>query len=444
MRGRRTSALLFLVVLGVYSANGRLIGAVDTVANQLLPIAIVRGDGPVLNRFADSVQGEYYVKLDGERLISRYPILPALLALPATWLQVHALDRIVPGWTRDPVVYDGWIRVIAKNAAALLAALTALFFYRLLLQLGLAEVAVVTTLATALGSDLWVVGSQSPWQHGSAAFFLTLSLLLLVPAQAGRSRLVGGGLAAAAAVCARPTSVLFAAPLAVWALRALGRRSFWFLVPAAAVAALLLGHNWLVFGNLMGGLAEIEGLGHAKHGLTGWLTSEPLTSLAGTLLSPNRGLFVFSPWALLALAALPATARPLARFPVVRAALLGLIPFGLVVSWYGVWWGGWTFGPRYWTEAMPLFGVLLGFALVWAGQRSRPALHAFRAAIAASIALQTIGAFCYPSSWNRIPVSVDVQHERLWDWADSEIRRCLEEGPFWPEWRSLRGPRGPA
>ena len=115
-----------------------------------------------------------------------------------------------------------------------------------------------------------------------------------------------------------------------------------------------------------------------------------------------------------------------------RAALLGLLPFGLVISVYGVWWGGWSFGPRYWTEAMPLFWVLLGFALVWARQRSRPALFAFRGAIAAAIALQTIGAFCYPSSWNRLPISVDVAHERLWDWDDSEIRRCLEEGPHWP------------
>jgi hypothetical protein len=141
---------------------------------------------------------------------------------------------------------------------------------------------------------------------------------------------------------------------------------------------------------------------------------------------------------LLALAALPATGREVARFAVIRAALIGLLPFGLVIACYGVWWGGWSFGPRYWTEAMPLFGVLLGFALAWAGQRSRTALYTLRAAIAFSIALQVVGAFYYPSSWNRIPVSVDTQHERLWDWGDTEIRRCLEEGPIWPGGGSLR------
>lgn len=438
MRAWRSSALLFLAVLLVYLANGRHIGAVDTIGSQLLPIAIVRGDGAVLNRFAATVEGQYWVETDGEQLRSRYPLLPALVAVPPTWLQVQVLDRLRPGWTADPAGSAWWIGIVAKNCAALVAALTALLFHRLLLALGLGAVATEATLATALGSDLWVVASQSPWQHGSAALFLVLALWLLVPAQASRWRLAAGGLAAAAAVCARPTSVLFALPIAVWALRAHGRRALWLLGPAAGVAVLLLGHNQAVFGNWLGGLGGIEGQGHAQHGLDGWLTDAPLVSLAGTLVSPNRGLFVFSPWVLLALAALPWTARRFADFPVVRAALLGLVPFGLVISLYGVWWGGWSFGPRYWTEAMPLFGVLLGLALAAApAGTARAALHA---AIAAGIALQAIGAFYYPSSWNRIPVSVDQRHERLWDFRDSEIRRCLEEGPHWPPRIPLRGP----
>jgi len=158
--------------------------------------------------------------------------------------------------------------------------------------------------------------------------------------------------------------------------------------------------------------------------------------LAGTLLSPSRGLFVFSPWALLALAALPATAARIAAFPVLRSVLLGLVAFALVNASYAVWWGGWSFGPRYWTEAMPLFGVLLGFALAWARTRSRAWRWAFGGAIAFSVALQAIGAFYYPSSWNRIPVSVDVRHERLWDWRDSQLLRLLRNGPVSPGFRT--------
>jgi hypothetical protein len=441
---RRTTALLFVGLFAIYSANGREIGAVDTIGNVLLPVALLRGDGLVLNRFSSSVRDQYYVKQRGDELIPRYPVLPALVALPLTWPQVALLDRSLPRWTSEPLVYMWWLRTIAKNAAAVVGALTAVLLYRLLLQLGLGEVALAATLGAALGSNLWMVGSQSPWLHGSVALFLTLSLLLLVPAPAARWRLAAGGLAMAAAVCARPTSAVFALPLALWALVSLGRRALWLLVPAAAVGALLLAHNWTLFGNLTGGLGEIEALGHAKHGVAGSLTREPFTSFAGTLLSPSRGLFVFSPWALLALAALPATAARIAAFPVLRSVLLGLIPFALVNASYAVWWGGWSFGPRYWTEAMPLFGVLLGFALAWARARSHAWRYAFGATIGCSVALQGIGAFCYPSSWNHDPVSVDLHHERLWDWRDTEISRCLAEGPHWPAsyemiWRKLQG-----
>ena len=432
-RGRwRTSALLFLGLFLVYSANGREIGAVDTVGNVLLPIALLRGDGLALNRFAARVGDEYYVKQDGDTLVPRYPVLPALVALPLTWPQVALLDRVLPRWTSDPEVSFWWMRTFAKNAAALVAALVGLLLYWLLLRFGLEGVALPATLAASLGSNLWVVASQSPWLHGSAALFLTLSVLLLVPAPHTRLRLAAGGLAIALSVCARPTGAVFALPLAAWALGALGRRAVYFLAPAAAVAVLLVAHNWSLFENLTGGMGEIEAMGHAKHGVAGVVTREPFVSAAGTLLSPGRGLFVYSPWVVLALAALPWTLLRIRAFPPLVAALVGLVPFALVNVAYSVWWGGWSFGPRYWTEAMPLFGVLLGFALREARAHSRPLLALFGAAITCAVALQAIGAFYYPSSWNEAPVTVDLAHERLWDWRDSEISRSLAEGPHWP------------
>ena len=36
-------------------------------------------------------------------------------------------------------------------------------------------------------------------------------------------------------------------------------------------------------------------------------------------------------------------------------------------------------------------------------------------------------AFCYPSTWNFYPDNIDIDHERLWDWRDTEISRCLKE-----------------
>jgi hypothetical protein len=99
------------------------------------------------------------------------------------------------------------------------------------------------------------------------------------------------------------------------------------------------------------------------------------------------------------------------------------------VSKYSAWWAGHCFGPRYWTDVTPLFGILLGFTLDWAWARRSPALLAFAPTILFSVAVQMLGAMRYDGSWDRVPVNVDQNHERLWSWRDSVLVRCLDENP---------------
>jgi hypothetical protein len=77
---------------------------------------------------------------------------------------------------------------------------------------------------------------------------------------------------------------------------------------------------------------------------------------------------------------------------------------------------------------LPLFGLLLGFGLDWAWSHARSALLAFGASAALAVAIQLVGVFYYPSSWNAFPENSDKHRERLWSWSDSEIGRCLSEG----------------
>jgi hypothetical protein len=110
--------------------------------------------------------------------------------------------------------------------------------------------------------------------------------------------------------------------------------------------------------------------------------------------------------------------------------LWGLIPYFVLLSGYTVWWGGFCFGPRYWTDAVPLFAVILACGLEWARARAGPVLLVLAVTIVWSVGVQALGAFCYPSSWNLKPTNIDTQHDRLWDWADSEMTRCLQEKVF--------------
>src|SRR5271157_1346317 len=103
----------------------------------------------------------------------------ALLSVPFVLPQVLFYDIRHPGWDRDEA--SSWrFTFIAKNTAAVIAALTGVVLLELLRGLGLGRVALPTVLAVALGSNLWVVASQTLWQHGPAALALTLAMALLI------------------------------------------------------------------------------------------------------------------------------------------------------------------------------------------------------------------------------------------------------------------------
>ena len=436
--GRRLALGVGLWV--IFVANGREIGAGDTIPAILLPIAIARGDGFTLDRFEPVISsgdaaatgtGEslpYFAARKRGRLVSRYPVAPVVVALPFTLPQIALLDRWRPGWDATPVGALRYGRWIAKNAAAAVVALAAVLLCQALRAFGLARVALPATLVAALGSPLWTIAAQSPWQHGTGVLALTTAILLLRSAP-GRSRALATGLALAVLVAARLPDIVFALPLAGWALLRRPREAPWLAAGPLVVGSLLAGYNLGWFGTLLGGQVEIEAVRLPMQGLPAtW--GNPLVGAAGTLFSPNRGLLVFCPWvATAAVVALPTLRARFGAGSMAWPLLLGLCGHFAVVASYSNWWGGWCFGPRYWTEAVPVLAMLLAVALEDARTRGAAVRVAVYGTAAYAIVLQGIGALYYPSSWNATPLPTGQHHERLWDWSDSEITRGLREGP---------------
>src|SRR5262249_17706220 len=82
------------------------------------------------------------------------------------------------------------------------------------------------------------------------------------------------------------------------------------------------------------------------------------TALAANLISPGRGLLVYVPVLLFVGYLLVCYRRELV-FPRIVVMALGVIIFHLaVMSSFGHWWGGYSFGPRFSTGLVPWFVVL--------------------------------------------------------------------------------------
>ena len=89
-----------------------------------------------------------------------------------------------------------------------------------------------------------------------------------------------------------------------------------------------------------------------------------LTALYGNLFSPARGLFVFSPFFLLPLLVLHRLRNREKKDPALMLiALVWPIAHLVVISRYPHWWAGFSFGPRFMTDAIPGLFVLLCYVL---------------------------------------------------------------------------------
>jgi hypothetical protein len=256
-------------------------------------------------------------------------------------------------------------------------------------------------------------------------------MLLLRPGSHSRVRFALAGLALSMLVACRPLDLVFAAIAGVWVGTYFPRRDrLAFFAPAMVAACVLAAYNFWYFGSLSGGYARIEAQHLSMHGVKGTWTGSFWTGAAGTLFSPSHGLFIFSPWLAIAFALLPISGRFLERRSFAAWMLWGLVPYFYLLSKYSCWWGGWSFGPRFWIDATPHFAFAVALALEWALRQRRGVLIPIAVTVAFSVAIQLTGVTCFPSSWQMNPTNADRHHERLWDWRDSELTRCLREGPL--------------
>ncbi|HEX4337281.1 MAG TPA: hypothetical protein VH062_15300 [Polyangiaceae bacterium] len=446
--GRSCRFYFWAVVLAcfvVHTANFRELGLADTYPATLLPAAILRGEGFTFDGFAKvfdepapggfvtlwkQLQWTHVITLVNGRLRSSYPIGASLLALP-----VYALPTAL-GLLRH---FDDY-RIAGKVAASLLVAFSSGFVFLSLLRFTERRSALALTAVYAFGTTTWVVASQSLWQHGPALFCLSLAVweALRVEERGDRWDAALASFAAAFAVVCRPQDALGALAIGLFALYRRPRLWPFLVVPAAVVSSGLVLYNVSVFGSLMGGYGAIyTSPAHAwRHLDVHSVFTYPLVAgLAGLLVSPSRGLFVYSPVCIAGFAALFIAAAS-RQFPLARAFVVWVVGTLYVLSKNQIWWGGTSFGPRYLTElALPL---VLSLGMLWPRIARHAALRrSIWAAALFGIAVEAVGAFTWECGWHLFPAWLDYRPDRLWDYRDPEIVRCAkllaEKGPRRPE-----------
>lgn len=377
-------------------------GSGDTAPAELLPIAVL--SGPSLS-FDALVSGEDlpygYIRVGGH-VRSRYGLLPGLLNVP-----VYAAAKV---FGADLLARRA---VLSLVTASLVCSLATLFLYLALARVCPSRLqALAFALIFAFGTCVWSVASRAMWQHGPSVLFLSAGLWFLL--SPGRWTIALAGLALALSVVNRPTNLLLVLPISLYVIIDRRKDAPGFFAMAAVPAAFSVWYSAACLGNA---LALTQA--YSPGGFSG----DRAAGLLGLLLSPSRGLFVFTPVFLFSIAGAAAAWRSEPDH-VFRYLAVAVILFVLVYSAWGQWWGGVCFGYRLLIELTPVLTLFL--ALAWTRMiRPRPALRAlFVALLVFSVGVQALGAFVYPSDFNR---NIDLEAGRLWDWRASELTLCLRK-----------------
>ena len=411
-RARGVALLVGLCAFAASLTNLRPMGSGDTIGARLLPFSLLREGNLDLDEFAwlhpAPGGGRYFLLRDADgHWRSKYPVATPLVATPVAWPFLRWADA--QGIADQDARFRLLTAVFERLAAALLGAVSVALVLLAARAIASLRWAIAATVVYAFGTGTWVY-SQALWQHPLAEVGIAGAAICLLRPPTRRRALLAGA-AAALALAARPPAIIPAAifGLCVWRER---RADLWhFLGTFTAGTALLVAYNvstlaWPTGGYHGGGLGPPDG-----------------ARLLGLLVSPSRGLFVYCPLALLALGALSRRTRPTA----LRWFALAMPAYALFFAGSRLWWGGYSYGPRLFTDVMPLVVLC---ALPLAQRLCR--YHAGRALLVAGaawgIGVQAIGVYCDDNDWNNFPVSVDRQPGRLWSWSDAQIPRALRGG----------------
>ncbi len=370
--------------------------------------------GPLI----EASQAKNVVTYGGHRY-ARYCIGVPLMAVPfvAVWDVVY---RVEHGVGLQTLLEKGFATGFEKFVASTIVALASVLIF-LIAERRLKSVirALAIVFVFAYCTSAWSTGSRALWQHGPSMLLFSAVLYLLETGQERPGRVWMAGPLLAFSYVVRPTNILAALVLAAFVWYRYRRQFLPFIASAAPVLAAFFVYNYSVFG---------QPLSEYYLGSNAVRLGTFFKTLAGHLISPSRGLLVFSPVFLLVFLGIFFRLRKKPVEPIDVAILTVLALQLVMISFAKFWYGGHCFGPRYVSDMTPF---LVWFLIPVVEALRRPVTIgvatlgvAFVLLAAASFYVHYQGATNMNCAlWNARPVPVGTDPDRAWDWKDPQFLR---------------------
>ncbi len=442
----RTAATLFLLVLLIYSVCPPFTSN-DSYFVVPTALSLLRHGTTAVDEFVPGApaQARYAVECVPEQgtavaygspcpnghWYNFYPVGVAVLALPVVAvLQVvtSAIGAAVPNLSASaghPVLaaffrgdLAGGNAVAQLAVAAIMGAASALLVFLSSARFLPWKQAAGLALLFAFGTSQFSVSSRNLFQHGPSVLMLCASLYLLLLAEDDRRVLRYAAVPLAFAFIVRPSNFIAVAALTAFVAVHHRKQIVPFLVWSLPVATPFFALNLITRHSLLPTYYHADAAGRMPFGSGFWMN----------LVSPSRGLLVFTPVVLFSAVGMVLAVRRRWCWPLAPYLIAIVVLHMFFIASY---WAGHSYGPRYWSDMMPLFVFFLIPGLEYWRQMAgwaRPAVASVFVVLAAwGVFVHARGATSVAAQqWNISPVNVDEARERVSDWNDPQFLRGLK------------------
>ncbi len=420
-------AILLFAVMVVTQFNGHAVHFGDTRWYIPTALSLIHERNTDLDEYRDMItwRDAYATRSYQGHIYNQYPIGPTLTALPFVYffdrLALHVFNLDL--YAQSQKEYLGRLESAVSAIIAALATVVIYFLCRLYLDRWRS---LLPSFLFAYGMNTWPIASQSLWQHGPSMLVLSLTLYFLLRAEQDDRWVYAAALPLFFSYVIRPTNAL---PIALFSLFVLvrHRKRFPLFVGLGLVTILpVFADSYIKSGRLLDPYYSFSGGSGTVRTHPRW------DGLPGTLISPGRGLFIYSPVLLFFLVGLwlKIHRKQLKKIDIILLAII-------VIHWVSIsvfsagWWGGHSPGPRFFADLNPFFA----FYLIPLFEGPLRLKVPYRMGLYVALGLTAVASGwiqwrCATSRnvllWSSYPANVDTNPNRLWDWGDIPFLRGIQ------------------
>ena len=369
-----------------------------------------------------------------EHIYNFFPIGVSIIAVPFVFAGEYIFELMlyINPDLKQKLQAEGFTLINITNyyyiveyfIASLIAALCAAMCYLICRRYLDLKHALIITFAFAFCTSLWSVAGRALWMHGPLMLALLVAIYLVTSDRLNKKKAMWIGLILSFTFIIRPTGLIFFTIFLVYFITTNRKLALTYFIAGAVILGGFFLLNLSIYQNILSPYYL-----YYSNILSGSGFPNFFEAMAGNLISPGKGLLIFSPVLIFSGIGVYMKIK-MKNFSKLDASLLIIfVLYFIAISIVTKWWDGWSFGPRYISDVLPIliFFIIPFFKYpkFFKTGTHKALTYTFAVPLIASFLIHSRGALSHKiwKEWNGTPENIDYHPERVWDWDDMPFFR---------------------